>query len=152
MHQLFDSVLITNVFGSTGTIPVNCIRFAIKRVQERIRILDHDDIDGFQPDYLESSIWRTFFSDYHATARQGNLFKKPDDMKELMDTCSELLFSIKQLLPNVANDGYKNIWIMKPAAQSRGIGITVMDNNLAMVELANRYKLNRYVVQKYLGK
>ena len=57
--------------------------------------------------------------------------------------------------PQLAIDGYQNIWILKPGAKSRGRGIEVKNNlqdilNTAGTSVVSQ-KDNKWVVQKYIG-
>lgn len=137
-----------------GSVPIGSINFAIKRVRERIRIHNHDDIDGYQPVFVVSQEWKAFFRDFHSVCRRGEKFRSPIDPTELkmaMEICRELVKTATLLWPNVATDGFQDIWIMKQAGKSRGIGVSVMGDNLQICQCATNNKLNRYIVQKYLG-
>lgn len=45
----------------------------------------------------------------------------------MMDEVMKTLNSIKELWPQYNIDGYRNIWIVKPGALSRGRGKTKMN-------------------------
>jgi hypothetical protein len=70
----------------------------------------------------------------------------------LMDEIIKTLEECKKYSPQYNIDGYKNIWIVKPGALSRGRGIIVFDKIENILEL-NTSPLQRdgkYVVQKYI--
>lgn len=51
-------------------------------------------------------------------------------------------------------DGYRNIWILKPGAKSRGRGIEIKNrlNDILNLTSDNVFKKeNRWVIQKYIG-
>lgn len=73
------------------------------------------------------------------------------ELKQAMVICRELILNAKMLWPNVETDGFQDIWIMKQAGKSRGIGVSVNCDNLQIVQCAANNKKNRYIVQKYLG-
>ena len=69
-----------------------------------------------------------------------------------MDEIIKILEEYKKYSPQYNIDGYKNIWIVKPGALSRGRGIIVFDKIENILEL-NTSPLQRdgkYVVQKYI--
>lgn len=73
------------------------------------------------------------------------------ELTQAMAICRDLVTTAKVLWPNVETDGFQDIWIMKQAGKSRGIGVSVMGDNLQIVQCATNNKRNRYIVQKYLG-
>ena len=51
-------------------------------------------------------------------------------------------------------DGYRNIWILKPGAKSRGRGIEIKNRLSDILNLTSDNvfkKENRWVIQKYIG-
>lgn len=56
--------------------------------------------------------------------------------------------------PQLNLDGTNNIWILKPAAKSRGRGILIMKKLEDIISKINslQSKDSRYVAQKYIGR
>lgn len=133
-----------------GTVNHSCIEFALKRVRERLRVHQHDDVDGFTPEVLESAHWREFFKSFHAVVRMGEQFVPMDDMKNRQNQWEQLLKVAAVAWPDMETDGFMNVWIVKPVGNSRGIGISLMQDNLRIVEWAEKNKQRRFIVQKYL--
>lgn len=56
--------------------------------------------------------------------------------------------------PQMKIDGYRNIWILKPGAKSRGRGIEIKNRLSDILNLTSDNvfkKENRWVIQKYIG-
>ncbi len=72
--------------------------------------------------------------------------------ESLIREISVCLDKIKAIWPQYNIDGYRNIWIVKPGALSRGRGIIVFDklNNILDLNLHPMQRDGRYVVQKYI--
>ncbi|KAG0714795.1 Tubulin glycylase 3A [Chionoecetes opilio] len=71
----------------------------------------------------------------------------------LLRDCESALEQVVPFWPQIAMDGVRNLWIVKPGAQSRGRGIFMMNNLeeiLALVQSPLIYE-TKYVVQKYMG-
>ena len=144
----------SDLFAEDGQSTMQCVEFAIERVQQKILTKTHADIDLDDMPNVESAKWREFFSEFHMVTRLNKKFKmiSAEDQKEIFKRCRELIKVALKYWPNIAQDGYANIWIMKPGCKSRGIGISVMHDNLRIVDIANRNPRERYIVQKYIGK
>lgn len=135
---------------------MKCVEFAVLRVKEMLKTARHEDIDSDCDDYdqLQSADWREFFKDFHEVVRCGAKFQSSLAVGELRRSQAQWLDLFEQCRrqwPHLDTDGFMNVWIMKPARRSRGIGVTVMSDNLRIVEVAHRSKGMRYIVQKYLG-
>ena len=68
-----------------------------------------------------------------------------------MNEINIVLNLVKTVWPQYKIDGYRNIWIVKPGALSRGRGIVVFDKleNILDFNTHPMQKDGRYVVQKY---
>ena len=74
---------------------------------------------------------------------------------EYVDECKSILQKMEIYRPQINIDGYKNMWILKPGAKSRGRGIEIMNKLSDILNLTSynvSKKENRWVIQKYIGK
>ena len=97
---------------------------------------------------LYSTVFSRFFFAFSNNALIANAWKH---VKE----CQIILNQMKKYCPQMEIDGYNNMWILKPGAQSRGRGIQLMNNLSEISSLASgcvSQKENRWVVQKYIGR
>lgn len=72
--------------------------------------------------------------------------KSIEEIKVYVD---EYLSKLKQIFPQHAMNGKKNIWIMKPSGLSRGRGIKCV-SSLNEILLFIKKNSNQYMVQKYI--
>ncbi len=72
--------------------------------------------------------------------------------ESLIDQITRLLEQTKSIWPQYSIDGYRNIWIVKPGALSRGRGIIVFDKieNILDLNTSPLQKDGKYVIQKYI--
>lgn len=69
--------------------------------------------------------------------------------------CAELLDQLRPLLRQLLMDGVHNVWIIKPAALSRGRGIECMVQLQPILDLVTNpvtRKEGKWIVQKYIGR
>lgn len=153
---------VNDRFADDGTISGKCVDFAMERIRERLRTMRNGEIDGAAKQ-LDTFVWREFFRDYHATVREGAKFvrpaapspsktaiAKPNQHERRNSEWLALWHQCRRAWPHLDTDGTHNMWLMKPAGQSRGTGIFVMQDNLRMCEIAAQNPAKRFIAQKYL--
>ncbi|XP_003509602.1 protein monoglycylase TTLL8 isoform X1 [Cricetulus griseus] len=115
--------------------------------------LEHEDIDKSETstEALSEEEWNDLTKQYYLLVH-GNAFIS--DSRSYFSQCQALLSKISSVNPQTDIDGIRNIWIIKPAAKSRGRDIVCMDrveNILELVATDNQTsKDNKWVVQKYI--
>ncbi|XP_036064574.1 protein monoglycylase TTLL8 isoform X2 [Onychomys torridus] len=126
---------------------------ACKVCQAYLGQLEHEDIDASETgtDALSEEEWNDLTKQYYLLVH-GNAFIL--DSRSYFSQCQTLLSKISSVNPQTEIDGIRNIWIIKPAAKSRGRDIVCMDrveNILELVATDNQAtKDNKWVVQKYI--
>jgi len=61
------------------------------------------------------------------------------------------LDQIESLRPDYRWDGSRNLWILKPGYQSRGIGIVIRSSLDEILQWTSNNQNKKYIVQKYIG-
>ncbi|KAL6037401.1 hypothetical protein STEG23_003589 [Scotinomys teguina] len=127
---------------------------ACKVCQAYLGQLEHEDIDVSETntdDALSEEEWNDLIKQYYLLVH-GNAFIP--DSRNYVSQCQTLLSKISSVNPQTEIDGIRNIWIIKPAAKSRGRDIVCMDrveNILELVATDNQaLRDNKWVVQKYI--
>ncbi|KAH0520665.1 Protein monoglycylase TTLL8 [Microtus ochrogaster] len=115
--------------------------------------LEHEDIDATETstEALTEEEWKDLTKQYYLLVH-GNAFIL--DSRSYFSQCQTLLSKISSVNPQTEIDGIRNIWIIKPAAKSRGRDIVCMDRVENILELvatdSQTTKDNKWVVQKYI--
>ncbi|XP_036905874.1 protein monoglycylase TTLL8 [Sturnira hondurensis] len=126
---------------------------ACRACQAYLGQLEHEDIDVSEEvakDLTEEE-WQEL-TQQHYSLVHGEAFIS--DSRNHLSRCQALLNKISAVSPQTEIDGLRNIWIVKPAAKSRGRDIVCMDRVEDVLELVAADHLstrdNRWVVQKYI--
>ncbi|XP_072239146.1 tubulin monoglycylase TTLL3 [Leuresthes tenuis] len=126
---------------------------ALRVCQEFLSVLNHSDIDvtAETPPSVEEQQWDTFLLDYYMVVHKGAVIR---GSSVFVERCEAMLARLQEVCPQLSTDGLNNIWIIKPGAKSRGIGIMCMnrlDEILSLVDTDRALmKERKWVVQKYL--
>ncbi|ELW49020.1 Protein monoglycylase TTLL8 [Tupaia chinensis] len=123
---------------------------ACKVCQAYLRQLEHEDIDvlGDTSEDLSEAEWKDLIQQYYALVH-GDAFIS--NSRSHFSQCQALLDKIMSVSPQVEIDGLRNIWIVKPAAKSRGrVCMDRVDQILERVSPEEPSAKDKWVVQKYI--
>ncbi|XP_064347361.1 protein monoglycylase TTLL8 [Camelus dromedarius] len=114
--------------------------------------LEHKDIDLSEDaaEDLTEDEWKDLTQQYYSLVC-GNAFISSS--RSRFSQCQALLNKITSVNPQTEIDGLRNIWIIKPAAKSRGRDIVCMNHVEEILELVAADHLpakDKWVVQKYI--
>nr|XP_031529513.1 protein monoglycylase TTLL8 isoform X4 [Vicugna pacos] len=114
--------------------------------------LEHKDIDLSEDaaEDLTEDEWKDLIQQYYSLVG-GNAFIS--NSRNHFSQCQALLNKITAVNPQTEIDGLRNIWIIKPAAKSRGRDIMCMNHVEEILELVAADHLpakDKWVVQKYI--
>uniref|UniRef100_H2P4V0 Tubulin tyrosine ligase like 8 n=1 Tax=Pongo abelii TaxID=9601 RepID=H2P4V0_PONAB len=154
-------------------LPGQLVDIAYKVCQAYLGQLEHEDIDtsADTTEDLTEAEWEDLTQQYYSLVQvplgsstvlcifkiqKGMMSFEPPTAQDRQ--CQALLKRITSVNPQTDIDGLRNIWIIKPAAKSRGRGespyIVCMDRVEEILELAAAdhplSRDNKWVVQKYI--
>ncbi|XP_073738694.1 protein monoglycylase TTLL8 isoform X2 [Callorhinus ursinus] len=118
-----------------------------------LRQLEHEGIDVSEDSTrgLTEDEWKDLTEQYYSLLH-GEAFISTS--RNHFSQCQALLNKITSVNPQTEIDGLRNIWIIKPAAKSRGRDIVCMNRVEEILELVAADHLsakdNKWVVQKYI--
>ncbi|XP_072181816.1 uncharacterized protein [Diadema setosum] len=125
---------------------------AIKIVEDFLTSKEHEDIDEppSAKTLLTEAEWDKFIQEYYSLTSEGG---KINDTTTHYAYCDSLLNRLRAISPQIDMGGFKNIWIVKPGAKSRGRGIMCMNKLAEILKLIGNplvKKEGKWVVQKYI--
>ncbi|XP_045146606.1 protein monoglycylase TTLL8 [Echinops telfairi] len=126
---------------------------ACKVCQAYLGQVTHEDIDVPEGDteLLTEEEWSDLMQQYYSLVH-GDAFISSS--QNYLSQCQNLLNRIASINPQMEIDGIRNIWIIKPAAKSRGRDIVCMDRVEEILDLVAEDPLatkdHKWVAQKYI--
>ncbi|XP_071539355.1 uncharacterized protein [Panulirus ornatus] len=138
----------------TTKVPMKRVRQALTHVEQFIQSCCHDDLDSPPPAGLRDHEWDALLAAHYKIVHMDKKVKvaTPAQLQALVADCESAVQRVVPHWPQLAMDGLRNLWIVKPGAQSRGRGIFMMNHLeeiLALVQSPLIYE-TKYVVQKYM--
>nr|XP_014273460.1 uncharacterized protein LOC106679052 isoform X3 [Halyomorpha halys] len=139
------------LFGEDGTVPLDCVDFAVQRVVEMIRYHQHADIDEWHFSVVSEEDWNVFIYRFYDVVHQDAKFQinhQNINIPKLTYACEKLSAIFEKYFPDTKHDGHRNLWIVKPSNGSCGRGVKVFKR---LNEIQQYCKpTNSYVIQKYI--
>ncbi|XP_068212970.1 tubulin glycylase 3A-like isoform X2 [Palaemon carinicauda] len=137
-----------------GEVPMKRVRQALAHVEQFIQSCCHDDLDSPPPITLKDHEWDALITAHYKIVHMDKKIKISNQaqLQQLVLECESAVERVVPFWPQLSMDGLRNLWIVKPGAQSRGRGIFMMNHLeeiLALVQSPLIYE-TKYVVQKYM--
>ncbi|XP_026738588.1 tubulin glycylase 3A-like isoform X2 [Trichoplusia ni] len=138
------------VFVETGKISLNVVLFALNRCKEYLFRKQHKDIDRSVTN-VSSGQWNAFLKKYYRVIARDDVFQVDTENKLplYLSYAKFLLKEIHRYRPQLSCEGCHNIWIIKPAHNSRGRGIRMASRLAIITNLLSKANA-KYVIQKYI--
>uniref|UniRef100_A0A8D8PXP4 Tubulin glycylase 3A n=1 Tax=Cacopsylla melanoneura TaxID=428564 RepID=A0A8D8PXP4_9HEMI len=143
-----------NFFHEDGKVPLCAVEFASRRCAEFLSCQMHEDIDLPSQVKIWDHQWDQFLTWYYQIVHNGESFVKANkgQIHAIYQCSKHTVEHAKKFWPQMHLDGFRNLWIVKPGAKSRGRGIQVMHKLEDIVQKITATNTNdpRFVVQKYI--
>lgn len=140
------------IFLTSGKITMNVIIFALKRCKEYIFKQQNVDIDQICINTTtETEQWNIFLNKCNLLIGEQEVFKEDryNKLSFYLGYSKYLLEKLYIYRPQLRCEGYLNIWIIKPARNSRGRGIR-MASKVESISKILKKNTHRCVIQKYI--
>ncbi|XP_037709475.1 tubulin glycylase 3B [Drosophila subpulchrella] len=142
------------LISENGTISSTTLDFALGKVKKMVRHAEHYSLDDARikpPTPAEIVENQTFMVQSADVLKSNAKFKVSEKvMTEYARLAGLYLDQIESLRPDYRWDGSRNLWILKPGYQSRGIGIVIRSSLDEILQWTSNNQNKKYIVQKYI--
>ncbi|EDW36942.1 GL25786 [Drosophila persimilis] len=140
--------------ADSGSIMSTTLDFALSKVKQMVRQAEHyslDDARAKSPTPAEVVETQSFMMHSADVLKSQAKFRVNDKvMTEYARLARQYLDQIEGLRPDYSWDGSRNLWILKPGYQSRGIGIVIRNCLDDILQWTTNNQNKKYIVQKYI--
>ncbi|XP_065356826.1 tubulin glycylase 3B [Calliphora vicina] len=134
-----------------GTICPTIVHFALGRVKRQLDDWDNIGLLDIEQSQVPEEEWSHFLDNSSKVINHHQKIKCTyRELTEFIKTSKKLLTKMEENHPDLKWDGYKNLWILKPGYQSRGLGIVIRNNLDEILNWCKTHTNRRYIVQKYI--
>ncbi|XP_068140991.1 tubulin glycylase 3B [Drosophila tropicalis] len=137
-----------------GTVQSTTLDFALTKVKKMIRQAEHYSLDDARikpPTPAEIVENQTFMVQSSDILKNNAKFKVTEKvMTEYVRLAAQYIDQIETLRADFRWDGCRNLWILKPGYQSRGIGIVIRSSLDDILAWTSNNQNKKYIVQKYI--
>lgn len=131
----------SEAFSVTGKINSNWINFAIEKLDDLRQSKHQKNYRGFSK---FSQIYRC------VVKRNAKITANSQAAEDLLQQCHVAYEKCKKVWKDLDKDGFHNLWLLKPARRSLGIGIEFFDDKNIFNDDKDYGKM-KYLAQKYVG-
>ncbi|XP_011191434.2 tubulin glycylase 3B [Zeugodacus cucurbitae] len=136
-----------------GTISIAVVHFAVTNLKKHFDEFEHRTLDeeGEKNTESENLEWQNFFADSNQVIRNNAKIKVTVTLLEEVSKLSRIyLAKLEDRRRDYKWDGCRNLWILKPGYQCRGLGIIIRSSIDEILQWATNNPQRRYIAQKYL--
>lgn len=139
----------SKAFSETGKVNSNWINFAIDKLEVAI-VSDYSKPSEIKADTEHE--FSKFKKIYQSVVKYNSKIKaNSKDTKTLLQQCNAIYEKCTKAWKDFDKDGFYNLWLLKPARRSLGIGIKLFDDDVDIFCYAKDNEKMKYLAQKYVG-
>ncbi|XP_034669134.1 tubulin glycylase 3B-like isoform X2 [Drosophila subobscura] len=154
LHYIMEHKPEALIDTDNGTILSSHLDLALTKVKQMVRQAQHcslDDARAKPPTPTEVVETHTFMVQSAEVLKSMAKFRVNETvMKEYIRLATQYIGQIEALRPDYRWDGSRNLWILKPGYQSRGIGIVIRNSLDEILQWTSSNQNRKYIVQKYI--
>lgn len=147
----------SKAFSDTGKINSSWINFAIEKLELAL-VSDKSDRPDIKGESYMEKLWKNenvfskFKKVYQSVVKYHSKIKANSTAKTtLLHQCDVIYAKCASVWKDFEKDGFYNLWLLKPARRSLGIGIKLLDDDDDIFSYAKDYGEMKYLAQKYIG-
>ncbi|KAI9585234.1 tubulin glycylase 3B [Glossina fuscipes] len=134
-----------------GTISPVIIPFAAERAKRQLEEIENKISLDVEPVSVPEYDWAEFLqSSGRLLNRRGKLKCTYRELNEYVKKIKPIITRLDEKRPDYKFDGCRNMWILKPGYQCRGLNIVIRNNMDEILNWATNHMSRRYIVQKYI--
>ncbi|KAM7350909.1 tubulin tyrosine ligase-like 3B [Cochliomyia hominivorax] len=134
-----------------GTICPTIVQFALGRLKRHLDDWESCGLLDIEQSPVPEEEWQEFLKNSSKVINQKQKIKCTyRELVEFTKNAKNMLTKMEEKQPELKWDGFKNLWILKPGYQSRGLGIVIRNNLEDILQWCSNHANRRYIVQKYI--
>lgn len=147
----------STVFSETGRISSKWIEFAIEKLEAAMvsntsQKSETNSDSTLAKEEKRGNKFSKFKKIYQSVVKYNSKIKANAAAgKNLLQQCKVIYGKCKEAWKDFDRDGFYNLWLLKPARRSLGIGIKLFDDDIDILSYARDNDGMKYLVQKYVG-
>lgn len=141
----------SKAFSPSGKINSKWIDYAIEKLEAAIA--SHNCKEStVEKEQINDNEFNQFKKIYQSVVKFNSKIKACRKRSEIfLRNCEVIYNKCKAVWSYFENDGFYNLWLLKPARRSLGIGIKLFDDDIDIFSYVQDNKEMKYLVQKYVG-
>ncbi|XP_075149251.1 tubulin tyrosine ligase-like 3B [Haematobia irritans] len=139
------------IHNEEGSVSSNVVEFAIARLKRQLADAENIISPEDETKQVTEDEWIDFMMQNSKVLESKHKIKcSYRQIYQWTRTAENLLLKMDILRPDFKWDGLKNLWILKPGYQSRGLGIIIRNSLDEILRWSSAHTNRKYIIQKYI--